>query len=595
MKAVKLKHFLLNKSIFSKILLSYLLVIILPVTLIGFFSFKASEQIISQQISLLNSNTINQVAKNIGFLLDQVIAVVNVCNQNSELETDFNKRQADPYLRLKNSQKIQAKIQNYSYALGWMKYQMILIGANGDIYAIPDGISRITPVNIARHGWYPQMLQDPERILWLSTRPSFLKGDDDKYFTAIKPLQNGYSKNHYGILLLSIAESNLYDIYQDSLNNGNQMMIIDSRGRIISHAKREKVGEISSERRQLLKLVRNKSQNRQIIALHHGKYIFNYKQVAGTDWYIINIIPLTAFSKDIYALGLKILLLSLGSILLALAAALFISRKIAMPLINLSARIKNRHRSEAAAAKSSFMDEMDIVSKEYDHIVGELEKTINNLVKEQEEKRKVELQALQAQINPHFLYNTLNSIKCLVWTGQVELIEPTINALVNLLEQTIGGKDDELIRLEDELNNIRSYMYIQNIRLHCEIQLLFKVPQDLSQYKIPKLLLQPIIENAVFHGIEPKNKPGRIYIYCTENDSALKIEVLDDGIGMDRETIANIFSGKHHISNRFSGIGLKNVDERLKLYFGSQFGLAIESEVGVGTSVVLMLPKSDKS
>ncbi len=595
MKIVNLKYFLLNKSIFSKILFSYLLLITIPVALIGFFSFKASEQIISQQISLLNSNTLNQVAKNVDFLLDQVIAVVNICNQNNDLESDLKKSPADPYLQLKSTQRIQAKMLNYSYALGWVKYQMILIGENGNIYSNPDGIARVTRENIARYGWYHQMLRDPEEIFWLSTRPSFIKGDTERYFTAAKPLQNGYSKGFYGILLLSVAESNLYDIYQDSLNNGNQMMIIDSAGTIVSHAERENAGEISPQRKQLLKIIRDGSPNRhRIIALNRIQYIFNYKPIARTDWYIINIIPLTVFSDKIYGLGLKILLLSLCSILLAVAAALFISRKITLPLIDLSARIKQRHRMETAAAKSSFVDEMDVVTKEYDHIIAELERTINNLVKEQEEKRKAELRTLQAQINPHFLYNTLNSIKCLVWTGQVELIEPTIHALVNLLEQTIGGEGNELIPLADELDNIRSYMYIQNIRLNCEIELLFKVPPDLNPYQIPKLLLQPIIENAIFHGIEPKNKPGRIYIYATENDSALKIEVLDDGIGMDRETIANIFGGEHHLSNRFSGIGLKNIDERIKLYFGSQYGLAIESEVGVGTSVVLTLPKSDQ-
>ncbi len=591
MKIVNLKHFLLHKSIFSKILFSHLLLIFLLVSLIGFFSFKTSEQIVSKQISLSNYNMINQVEKNIDFVLAQVIAVVNIYNQNPDLEEDLKKKPADPYLKFSNARRIQAKMQNYSYILSSTQYQMILIGKNDDVYSIPDGISQISSENITQYGWYRQMLADPDKIFWLTTRRSFLKSDRDYYFTGVKALQNGYSKDFYGILLISVAESNLYDIYEDSLNNGNQIMIIDSRGKVISHGDRSQVGKVIHQRK-LLQLIRNESQNHRIITLNKTQFICDYKNIANTDWYIVNMIPLTVFSKDISAMGLKILMISIFCILPALAIALFLSRKITLPLVNLSKRIKGSyHPDETAEDKPKFQNEIDLLAREYDHIIGELEKTIHNLVKEQEEKRKAELQALQAQINPHFLYNTLNSIKCLVWTGQVNMIEPTVNALINLLEQTINTKKSEWITLTEELDNIRSYMSIQKIRLSREVQLSFNVPDHLCQCKIPKLLLQPIVENAIFHGIEPTDKPGRIYIECTDNGQSLKIDILDDGAGIDRETIAKIFTGEHNISNRFSGIGLKNVDERLKLYFGAEFGLTIESAVGVGTSVVVKIPK----
>jgi len=241
-------------------------------------------------------------------------------------------------------------------------------------------------------------------------------------------------------------------------------------------------------------------------------------------------------------------------------------------------------------------DEIAVLNKEYNNIITELEETIHNLITEHEEKRKTELHALQMQIKPHFLYNTLNSIKCLIWTGKTELIEPTINALINLLEQTISQKE-ELITLKEELRCVKDYIYIQEIRSSRTIRLNIQIPKPLQDCRIPKLLLQPFIENSIFHGFEPKDQSqsgsvwGTISIYCTSIGNDIQIEVLDDGIGMDQSTVDDLLTDDSQIiSRRFSGIGVKNVLERIRLYFGPQYGLKIHSESNVGTSLIITLP-----
>jgi two-component system sensor histidine kinase YesM len=585
------KGFFSSKSLFSEILYSYVILIIIPISLIGFLSFKASEQIISRQISLSNGATLNQIEKNISFLLDQIIAVVNIYNQNIDLETELSRSEANPFLNLKSIQRIQAKMLKYSDALGWMNQQTVLIGKNGHTYNIPDGISAITPQNIRHYQWYPSMLRDPEQIHWLPSQSSFNADFADEYFfSAIKPLTNGFSRDFYGILVISINEKTLFEIYRNSLINHNQFLIIDSKENVISSGERGRVGRKMGNR-QYLDLIGDAETGSKQITIKKAAYLCNYVKVAKTDWCIIDAIPMTTLLRDIRDLGMKIWIISLICITLSLIMAILFSRKISLPLVQLSQRFKNPYHEKQIITKPFFIREIDLLNMEYEQLVKRLEKTISNLIKKEAEKRKAELAALQMQINPHFLYNTLNSIKCLVWTNQYSKVEPTINALVTLLEQTIN-RNDELITLQDELENIKNYMFIQEIRTCNPIPVQFQIEPELTQYKVPKLILQPIIENAIFHGIEPKKQKGSIRIDGAVRDAELQIEIFDDGIGMDSQTVANILKGNQpQASNRLSGIGIKNVDERLKLSFGPQYGLSIKSAPGIGTVVTLILPK----
>jgi two-component system sensor histidine kinase YesM len=585
------KSFFLNKSLFSRIFLSYLLLIIFPISLIGFLSFKASEQIISRQLSLSNGNTLNQIEKNISFLLDQIITVVNIYNQNNDLETELCKVETNPLLNLKSMQRVQSKMFKYSDALGWMKQQTILIGKNHNTYNLPDGTSKVTFGNIRHYQWYAPMMRDLEQIYWLPSQASFLTDfPNEHFFSALKPLTDGYSRDYYGILLISINEETIYEIYQNSLLANNRFLIIDSRGIVISSDERKQVGT-KTKNGQYLKLIKDRTSDHQILTINHTRYLCNFKKIDKVDWYIIASIPLSTIFKVSRTLGLKIFIISLVCLVLSLIAAIFFSRKISLPLIQLSRRFKKISPEKGETAKPSFIWEIDFLNVEYEHLVIKLEQTINNLIKKEKEKRHAELAALQMQINPHFLYNTLNSIKCLVWTNQSSQVEPTINALVTLLEQTLN-RGNELITIAAELENIKNYMFIQEIRTCNPIEVQTRINPELLRYKIPRLILQPIIENAIFHGIEPKKQKGSISIYCIVQGDNLQIEIRDDGIGMDPTTIATVLNGTQPpSSNRLSGIGIKNVDERLKLSFGPQYGLSIKSAPGIGTVVTLILPK----
>ena len=224
----------------------------------------------------------------------------------------------------------------------------------------------------------------------------------------------------------------------------------------------------------------------------------------------------------------------------------------------------------------------------YELLIQTLDHTVQELLKNENAKRLAELSALQMQINPHFLYNTLNTIKCLSWTGQTEKIVPTTDALISLFRQTIGTAET-VIPLREELECVKNYVFLQQMRTGHGLELTVHQSENTAEALVPKLLLQPIVENAVFHGIEPRGTDGRITVFVSKAGSILNIEIDDDGVGMDENTLREF----EHASGggaRFSGVGINNIRERIRLMYGEEYGISITSQPGMGTQIVIRIP-----
>ena len=240
-------------------------------------------------------------------------------------------------------------------------------------------------------------------------------------------------------------------------------------------------------------------------------------------------------------------------------------------------------------------DELGTLGHGINEMAVNIRNLLNQVVKDEQEKRRLELEVLQNQVNPHFLYNTLNSLKLMATIQKADGIKEMVSALGRLL-MNISKNTSEKISLEEELSLLDDYVHIQNIRYKGKIKLEYHIENqaDLNS-KIIKFTLQPIVENAIFHGIEPKKDAGRIKIFITcADDDYIMICIEDDGVGITQEQIKSILTSLPVKKTRvLSGIGIKNVDERLKLVYGQQFGLSIESELGRYTRVYLKIPREN--
>ena len=231
--------------------------------------------------------------------------------------------------------------------------------------------------------------------------------------------------------------------------------------------------------------------------------------------------------------------------------------------------------------------EISALSDSFEHMAVRIQKLMEKVRQEEITLRKTELKALQAQINPHFLYNTLDAIAWMCEAGRNEDAVEMVNALARLFRISIS-RGHELIPIEKELQHAQSYLHIQNFRYKNQFQYTFDVDESCLQYYCNKITLQPIIENAIYHGMDRMVDEGLIQIGIHQTEDKIIFTVTDNGVGMTEEQCEEVL--KKEPGDR-AGIGIKNVNDRIKIYFGEQYGLVIESELDEGTRVTITMPK----
>jgi two-component system sensor histidine kinase YesM len=283
-------------------------------------------------------------------------------------------------------------------------------------------------------------------------------------------------------------------------------------------------------------------------------------------------------------------LLAMGLVLSAIAAGI-LARFIRKPLGNLMTKMK--------LVKQGFLDiplvinrkdEFGELSRTFDQMIKQINELVENLRSNKELKRELEIQVLQSQINPHFLYNTLGSIGNVVRLGEVQHVDPIIKSLIKILEYGIGDVAEK-VTLRDELMNVRDYIFIQNIRYSSEFTVIEDITEELYDFPVFRMLLQPIVENSMFHGYSGGRVPGQIRIRAAYADGHVEVEVQDYGIGMNERQRELLLIPGHQVKpDKRKRIGLINIHQRIQLNYGEAYGLEIRSESGGGTCVKATFP-----
>ena len=318
--------------------------------------------------------------------------------------------------------------------------------------------------------------------------------------------------------------------------------------------------------------------------------IYSIQDVPGSNWRVVGV---SYIDETVNESVWQMARITLGTAALILAAALLtgwvISHMLSHPLQRLETAME---QFEQDADGFNFQPvagtrEVQELSDSFGHMVGRIQQLMTTVREEEIDLRKTELKALQAQINPHFLYNTLDSIAWMCEQGKNGDAVKMVHALARLFRISIS-RGHELIPIEKELQHAESYLLIQKFRYKNQFTYHFTVDESCLHYLCNKITLQPIIENAITHGLDLLVEPGHIEItVCTEGEDVL-FRVSDDGIGMSREQVAELLQNEP--SDR-TGIGIKNVNDRLRIYFGPQYGLSIESVPDEGTTVTIRMPR----
>ncbi|MEM1484146.1 sensor histidine kinase [Oscillospiraceae bacterium PP1C4] len=326
-----------------------------------------------------------------------------------------------------------------------------------------------------------------------------------------------------------------------------------------------------------------------------GNYTY-YKQTISSypEWILVGVTSNVMLNKDITQLMSIIAMIGFLGIMTAVMLSRVISKKITQPIDLMKQAMTHFEQGEfPEKIVQTTHDELAYLINGFNHMLDDIEHFVDAIYHEQEEKKKAEvsalkfqLESLRSQINPHFLYNTLNTVSYLALKNGNEEIRALIQSLNLLLRSTLSDQN-EFIPIRQEITFLEAYMNIQSYRYEESVQVIYKIDDAVLDCEIPKLILQPLVENAFLHGIYPKGGDGVITVKIVADESSVHVSVQDDGVGIDRETLKNIQSKPRG----FNSIGISNVDERLKLYYGADAQLHYESEIGAGTVVHFTIPK----
>lgn len=339
-----------------------------------------------------------------------------------------------------------------------------------------------------------------------------------------------------------------------------------------------------------------KSENLELISrLEDGshveaKVIYTIQSLDKGHWRVVGVSFVQELISDSVRELAGILMVAVAVILVAtLIISAMLSRVLSRPIQGLAAAMQQfeQDADNFAYKPVGGAQEVQMLSDSFSHMVLKIQKLVDTVRSEEINLRKTELRALQAQINPHFLYNTLDSISWMCEQGKNAEAVQMVNALARLFRISIS-RGHELIPIRSELQHAESYLQIQSYRYKNQFTYLFEVEEGCLDYLCNKITLQPIIENAIYHGINGLVDEGCIRVCVSFEGEDIVFAVEDNGTGMDQEQIRAIMSKEH--SDR-SGIGIKNVNDRLKIYFGSGYGIRIDSALDEGTRVYIRMPK----
>lgn len=395
--------------------------------------------------------------------------------------------------------------------------------------------------------------------------------------------------NQQGILLVDINCNGIEELCQKvKLGERGYVYIIDSGGNIVYHPQQMLINiGLKSES---VEKVQEEISGRYFEKFNGENRFIIIDTVNYTRWRIVGAVYMDDLLASRKQTASFIAWTVFFCIIFIILLSGLISSKISKPIKNLQKSMKQVEDGNFDIIVDE-KGEYEVVqlSKAFNMMITKIRHLMQQIVYEQEAKRKSELNALQAQINPHFLYNTLDSI---VWMAENEKSNDVItmvSALAKLFRISIS-KGRNIITVREELEHAKNYLTIQKMRYKGKFGFKIEAEPEILQYKTMKLILQPIIENSIYHGIEYLMHQGMILITVKVVDHKLLYQVTDNGIGMSEQKLNNILASYPTKTEGLSGVGVKNVHERIKLYYGKEYGLEIESELDIGTTVRIWLP-----
>jgi two-component system, sensor histidine kinase YesM len=573
----------------------------------------------SIQFSISISFTIVMV---IGMAVTAIALSVRYVNSSMEIISNSNNRivdqiclNLDSYLRdmmrisdsmyyrvIKNAD-LQKDNINYQMSLLYETHRDRLVSVavfsdSGQIIAA-EPLSRLKPfVDVRQQDWFRAAMERIENLHFSTPHVENLFVDPDNNFHWVISLSRSVELTSagsvtHGVLLVNMNYNGIEQICKNNyLGGSGYVYITDENGNILYHPKQRLIySDLAHENN----LNAAKHEDGTYTETFEGEQrMITVKTVGYTGWKIIAVNPIQDITANYYQVKTYTFLFALFISYLLIIVNMFLSSRIAKPIRKLEQSVNRLENGDLDEKKIVISGSYEVqhLGKAIRSMVQQTRKLMDDIVAEQKAKRRSELNALQAQINPHFLYNTLDSIVWMNENGKYQDANKMVTSLAKLFRISIS-KGKNVLPVSAELEHVKNYLIIQNYRFVNKFKYSIQAEPQVLRCATIKLIVQPLVENSIYHGMEYMDD-GEITIkaYCRGED--LFIDVIDNGPGMPQEQADALLSDKTPaVHGSGSGIGLKNINERIQLYFGREYGLSLISEPDVGTTARIHLPKKD--
>jgi two-component system sensor histidine kinase YesM len=471
--------------------------------------------------------------------------------------------------------------------LAEMGHYITILDFEGGLYTnwfAPQG----TYDKLIKEEWYHDLLKTDGQFIWSQQNKNFTTQDTRSLVSISYLMQGGESREAYGIAMISIPESEIGKLL---LNLQGDSALVDPNGTVLSRPNRSKYENEWTDEYFAQYVAADSSQQRQMQDSNIGTTTIS-RSVNNMGWRVFQFIS----HEDMFGGIDKIRNANYASIsaifLLFLAISYSISNRISKPIKLLNKRMSSIEDKDFnnTILQNKGNDEVAGLIRAYNQMLQQIKELLNRLKSEYNLREELRFKMLQAQINPHFILNTLNNIKWMAYLRQNRDVGDMLTSLGVIMETSLG-KDEKIITLRKEMDYIHNYITLQKIKYNEKLVVHIDTPEPLEDCEIIPFILQPIVENSIYHGIERKQGMGQIWVSPRKVNDQLIITVKDDGLGMMDAELAVVQKVLHEDKTEANDhIGIYNVHQRIRLHYGPEYGVMINSVKNEGTIVTIVLP-----
>lgn len=583
-----------TRSIQVTIALAFSLVILLTILAMGIISYTLTESALKGSAQNYTLQLIGQVNASIRSYVTYMENIASVVDYNKDIREYFSP------VGVHGTASAVTSAERGLYAEKASELLRSIAQTRGDISLImvvaPDGryvahnpsLVLNPSVRFTEQRWYRDAIDADGRAVISSSHVENIVADEYLWVISLsQAILDPTTHDVVAVLLVDLNFSVISDLCSSiDLGRKGYVFIVDGNGQIVYHPQQQLIYSGLKEER-ILQVLRSRTDS---FVVRNGKeeVVYTIVRSTNTGWLIVGVNPIEGLLSNRQAIQLYYALWGVGCFLVVIVLSILISSRITKPIKLLRQSMRSVESGEfdvEAAVESD--NEIGALGKDYNIMIAKIRDLMRQTIADEEAKRKSELKALQSQITPHFLYNTLDSIIWMAEGNRQKDVVRMVAALARLLRLSIS-KGEELIPIRDEIEHIRNYLIIQKMRYQDKLDFVLDVDDEILRYRTLKVILQPLVENSIYHGIKNKVDAGTIKIGGGRVDGKILLTIEDDGVGMSAERLASIYTPRNGTMHR--GVGVSNVNERIKLYFGREYGLEYRSEEERGTVVSVWLP-----